>query len=98
MSREVVVRHEAEEELAAAFAWYEERVPGLGAAFLLAVEAVIESIGRNPMRHALVYKSVRQALTRRFPYKVLYLVEESRVIVLAVFHARRNPRRWRERT
>ncbi len=98
MSRDVVVRREAEAELVAAFAWYEEQVPGLGAAFLLAVEAVIESIGRNPMRHPLVYKSVRQALTRRFPYKVLYLVEDSRVIVLAIFHAKRNPERSQERT
>jgi hypothetical protein len=35
MSRRLIVRPEAELEMADAFDWYEERVPGLGAEFLL---------------------------------------------------------------
>ena len=34
MSRELIVRSVVEAELADAFDWYEERVPGLGSDFL----------------------------------------------------------------
>jgi plasmid stabilization system protein ParE len=35
---------------------------------------------------------------RRFPYGILFLEEDKRVIVLAVFHAKRDPRSWHERS
>ena len=35
MSRRLIVRPEAEEELTDAFDWYEDRVPGLGSEFLM---------------------------------------------------------------
>lgn len=34
MSRELIVRPEAEAELAEAFQWYESRIPGLGLDFI----------------------------------------------------------------
>jgi plasmid stabilization system protein ParE len=34
---------------------------------------------------------------RRFPYSVFYRVEADRIVVLAVFHGRRNPRIWQAR-
>ena len=37
------------------------------------------------------------ALTRRFPYEVFFLEDDERVVVLSVFHAKRNPKRWQER-
>ena len=48
VSRRLIVRPEAETELAEAFRWYEERVPGLGAEFLLCVDAAMQAIQRNP--------------------------------------------------
>ena len=97
MSRRLIIRPEAEAELAAAFAWYEKRVSGLGSEFLLCVDAVLISIGRNPQHSALVHRNVRRALTRRFPYEVFFVVDGERIVVLAVFHARRDPKRWQER-
>jgi hypothetical protein len=47
MNRDLVVLPEAEADLADAYTWYEERLPGLGSAFLLSVEAVIHSITRG---------------------------------------------------
>jgi toxin ParE1/3/4 len=38
---ELIIRPEAEAELAAAYAWYDERVQGLGDHFLLSVDAVL---------------------------------------------------------
>jgi plasmid stabilization system protein ParE len=98
MNRDLVVLPEAEADLADAYTWYEERLPGLGSAFLLSVEAVIHSITRNPQLYSPVHKNVRRALVRRFPYAVFYIVEESHIAILAVFHAKRHPATWRERS
>ena len=49
-------RAEAEEELLEAVGWYEERMKGLGSAFLLSIEAAIDSISRNPESHPKDWK------------------------------------------
>jgi plasmid stabilization system protein ParE len=97
MSRRLIIRPEAETEMAEAFDWYEDRVPGLGSDFLLCVDAVFDAILRSPQHFPCVHRTVRRALTRRFPYGVFFVEDDERVVVLAVFHAKRNPRRWQER-
>jgi toxin ParE1/3/4 len=89
---EVVFRPEAKEDLVRAYRWYEDRRPGLGEEFLGVVEAAIEQIRRAPAMFSVVHRDVRRVLTRRFPFGVFYRDEPERVIVLAVFHGRRDPR------
>lgn len=97
MKRTLIIRQEAERDLAEAHDWYESKVTGLGSDFLLRVDAALSSILRTPKTYPLVHKEVRRALTRRFPYGVFYLVEEARIVVIAVMHARRDPEAWRRR-
>lgn len=97
MTRRLVIRPEAETETADAFGWYEDRVCGLGSEFLLCLDAVFSAIVRNPQQFPLVHRVVRRALTRRFPYEVFFVEDAERVVVLSVFHAKRNPKRWQER-
>jgi plasmid stabilization system protein ParE len=97
MTYRLIIRPEAEAELAEAFDWYERRVPGLGADLLVAVDTAVDSILSNPLQHPAVYGSVRRALTRRFPYQVLFIVEADVVAVIAVFHSARDPKRWQDR-
>jgi len=70
----MIIRPEAEADLVRARAWYERQREGLGAAFLLCVEEVLERIGRTPEMYTAVYHDVRRALTRRFPYAVYYRI------------------------
>lgn len=80
-----------------AFSWYERQRSGLGLEFLLAFDAAVESLRRLPEGHEIVALRTRKALLRRFPYLVLYAVEVDRILVTAVFHGRRDPRRWSDR-
>jgi len=48
MKKPLIVRAEAEADLAEAYQWYEQRIRGLGPQFLLCVDAVMASIERNP--------------------------------------------------
>ena len=98
VSRRLILRPEAEAEMTDAFDWYEERVPGLGGEFLICVDAVLNSILRNPLQFPRVHRNARRAITRRFPYEVFFVEDNERVVVLSVFHAKRNPVRWQERT
>lgn len=97
MVHDLTIRPEAEAELADAYAWYENKVSGLGADFLNTVEASLFSIKRNPAICPAVHKSIRRCLIRRFPYAIFYTEEPTRIVVLAVFHVRRNPDTWKNR-
>ena len=90
----LLVRPEAQADLAEAQKWYEQLAAGLGHEFVEAVDDVLASIIRNPLGFPVVRKTARRALTKRFPYGVFYLVEEHAVIVLAVLHQARNPELW----
>ena len=45
----------------------------------------------------LVYKQLRRANVRRFPYGVFYQIKDKSIIVVAILHARRAPRHWKSR-
>ena len=54
MSRELIIRPEAEADLAEAFEWYETHVPGLGSEFIRTVDSLFNSIIRNPQTYPVV--------------------------------------------
>jgi plasmid stabilization system protein ParE len=87
----------AARDLEDAFWWYERQRKGLGDEFLLAFEATVESLQRLPESHEVVVLNTRKATLRRFPYVVLYALDDGRIIVTAVLHAHRDPRSWSDR-
>jgi len=91
-------RLEARLDVLEARRWYESRVPGLGSEFARAVDGAVAAIRRFPESHPYVYRKVRKAILRRFPYALLYVAEEGEITVLACFHHRRDPNSWIERT
>lgn len=97
MNRPLILRPAAEADIEDAFRWYEEQRPGLGAEFLLAVEAGPAAIEREPERVAPYHRQARRVLLRRFPYSLFYLVQPQSVEIIGCFHMRRHPRRWRSR-
>lgn len=98
MKRTIIIRPEAEQDIREAYSWYETQMSGLGANFLLRIDAALSSVQRNPRQYPLIHQEVRRCLVRRFPYGILFLVEDKRIVVLAVFHAKRDPRSWQERS
>lgn len=94
----VIFTQAARAELVAAQDWYEREVLGLGGRFRQEVDAVVQRMSRNPRQFHLVLKTVRRALLRRFPYSLFFLIEEDdTLLVIACFHASRDPVRWQKR-
>ena len=97
MSRVLHVEPEAEAELEEAIAWYESRRRGLGLEFARVVRAGFAALERTPDLGPEVRGRVRQVVLRRFPYSLYYVLEPQVISILAVFHARRDPRDWHRR-
>jgi toxin ParE1/3/4 len=94
----LVVHAAAEADIVDAALWYEQRSHGLGREFLRAVDVTLAEIVRMPERYPTVHREVRRALLRRFPYGLYFVVTPGAVTVVACMHARRDPKRWQERT
>ncbi len=97
MSRPLVVRNEAEQDLAEARDWYDRRRMGLGDELLSFVEESLVHIERSPEHRPAEYRDVRRAKVRRFPYVIYYRVKLDFVEVLAILHGGRDPKAWRQR-
>lgn len=102
MSLPVRFSAEAASELDAAAAWYDEQRPGLGEAFIDAVETALGLLADWPGSGAPATGladglDVRRVPVARFPYHLPYVVIEDHVRVLAVAHDRRRPGYWAPR-
>ena len=87
----------ARKEFIEASQWYEDQREGLGEEFLAEVRRTLERIEDNPRRFPKVFKDMRRALVRRFPYQVLFVASGDLVSIFAVFHSARNPEIWKHR-
>lgn len=97
MTLKVVFRRAARAEFDGAAMWYEERRPGLGMQFMSEIDRAVNLAAGNPERFPIKHGDIRCVQARRFPYSVFYRVEAHQIVVLAVFHARRDPLIWQTR-
>jgi toxin ParE1/3/4 len=97
MTLQVVFRHAAKDEFENAAIWHEERQTGLGGQFTSEVKNAVERASTDPEKFPVKYGAIRSVPVRRFPYSVFYIHEPLRIVVLAVFHTRRNPSIWQSR-
>jgi len=98
LAGELILAPEIEQDIAGAYAWYEDLRPGLGAEFLGWVDARIETIVRMPQMHEAVHENYWRALVRRFPYVIFYEYASDVATIYGVLHASRNPVKWRGRS
>jgi plasmid stabilization system protein ParE len=88
----------ARAELIEAQDWYECEATGLGRRFRAAIDVLAERMSANPLQFPVVFKNVRRALLRRFPYSLFFVVDDDdTLLVIACFHASRDPSRWQSR-
>ncbi len=90
------VLQQAEWESRDAAVWYDERLQGLGTAFLDEYQSALERIEFDPALFGRLETvaepgEIRRLLLRRFPYMVVYEILRDEVLVLAVAHVNRQP-------
>ncbi len=97
MSLPILFLRPARREFDEAADWYEQRRAGLGAQLMAAVQHVLNEAAAYPQRYPEVFGDVREGVVQGFPYCVYYREEAGQIVVLAVFHAARDPAIWQAR-
>lgn len=101
MNWRVVVRPEVERDVAEAARWYDSQQEGLGGQFREEVIQVFDALAANPLLYCRHHprRNIRWRYPERFPYRVIYEVEENTrtVVIAAVLHAARHDRHWQQR-
>jgi plasmid stabilization system protein ParE len=88
---------DADAELAEARQWYAHQRADLDIEFMERIDDALSRIVSNPHLYPIVYRTLRRAVVRRFPFAVFYEVTAEEIQVVAVFHSRRDPEKWKSR-
>ena len=84
-------------ELHDAVEYYNRESPGLGYELLWEVFFAIDRIKQFPQAWQRFHEDARRCLIRRFPYGIIYVQEQDRILILAVAHLHREPDYWIDR-
>lgn len=87
----------ARQDILEAYLWYEQQRVGLGDEFILCLDDAQGKIIRFPQSAPKAYSHYYRYLLRRFPYALYYRLFNARIIVVGIFHFKRNPLMIRER-
>lgn len=93
----VIFLDPAKDEMLKAAEYYDNFVVGLGDSFISEVKHTVQRIARNPKTGRKIRGHVRRMLVRRFPFGILYCIEEEDIVIIAVMHFRRHPDYWPDR-
>jgi len=75
--------------------WYDEIEKGLGEKFLEEINNSLEQICLFPMSFQKISdKGIRQTLLKRFPYHIIYYFKNDEIIILSVYHVKREEEDW----
>jgi plasmid stabilization system protein ParE len=86
MGFSIEIQIEALRDLRDAFDWYEQQREGLGYEFLAEIETCYQKLVVNPEHYSYLNENFRRVKANRFPYLLIYDIEDSRVIVNSVRH------------
>ncbi len=83
----------AADEYENAFKWYKDRSEIAADNLLIAVEEAIQAICMDPHRYRNTYKNLRELSLRKYPYYLIYFVDEGEKLITITFlyHFKRNP-------
>lgn len=75
--------------------WYDERSKTAAENFVKEIKEKIKSICIDPLRYRNVYKYFRETSLKKYPFYIIYFIDESKkiVVISSVYHHKRNPKR-----
>lgn len=88
----VKIEEDAKFDIADSFDYYNEVSPYLADKFLNEVKETLDYISLNPLLFKIVYNDYRQVPVKRFPYVIVYKVDESIIKVYRLFPTKKDPK------
>ena len=90
-SYKIVFLEQAISEMSESVIYYNEKSPELGFEFEEEVFHVVGLIKDNPSLFPIKFANIHEAIVARFPFVIVYEVVGIQILVLAVFHFKRQP-------
>lgn len=87
----------AEMEVDEAVSWYQEQSEDESLTFLDEIDHAIRIVKAFPLIAAQIEPDIHSFSLRRFPYSLIYGVDDEELVVIAIAHHRREPRYWADR-
>jgi plasmid stabilization system protein ParE len=98
VSFRLIFHPDARTEYSESVHWYKASAgKDIARSFNQVVREATRAISANPFRFPVLENEVRHLVLARFPYSVLYTIEADNVVIVSVFHQRRDPIEWRRR-
>ena len=79
--------------------FYEAASSQLGRDFLVDVQRAVDRLRGFPQSGEAITSDLRRTLLHRFPFSIIYAVEENAIaiVIIAIAHHGRRPRYWQSR-
>ena len=77
--------------------YYEAIERGLGNRFRQSVQAAVSLALSMPLAGSPYKHGTRRVFSNKFPFSIVYMVEENEIVIFAVAHFRRKPGYWKSR-
>ncbi len=97
MTYSLQILSEAADDIKEIALWYKGISPELGSRFVAELYIGFNRMVANPNAWFNITSRVKRYALSRFPYFIIFKVQDDLIIVYAVIHARRNPKRWKKR-
>jgi toxin ParE1/3/4 len=91
MSFRLIIQDQAILEIKDVFEWYEEQKEGLGYEFIDEIEDCYNNLSKYPERYSYINHRYRRIKTNRFPYILIYEIDDSNIIIIRVRHLKQKP-------
>ncbi|MDO8968724.1 type II toxin-antitoxin system RelE/ParE family toxin [Algoriphagus sp.] len=91
MKLELILKEEARLEIIDAYQYYESAKVGLGEIFLTHLDKCFDRMLAQPQQFPMKRAPYREAAVTKFPFLIIFELQEKSIIVYSVFNTWRNP-------
>ena len=95
MEYQITFRKRASEEYLDSLLWYKVRSIDAAENFILVINETLRNISLSPKKYKNTYNHFYEVRTKKFPFSIVYFIDEEikAIVVLSIFHFKRNPRK-----
>ena len=95
--KRIIILPFAEEDIRDSVKYYSENEKNLDKQFLKIIDQAFRLISENPQTFPEVKLNIRKFVVKNFPFNIFYTFEKDSIFILAVFHMKRDPKKWKKR-
>ena len=96
--KKLIILPFAEQDIRESTNHYAEKEIGLDKTFLKVINQAFQLILENPLSFPIIIKDIRKFVIKDFPFNIFYIAKKDTIYILAVFHMKRDPGKWKKRS